>query len=127
MSGGGNTTGSLQNFPLVPNSDAAQASGAGAAPQAQSVSQLQQILQRMGAGRQGGGGMGAQSPLQQMTGLGQNMMRMQPQQPMGGAPMMRPMGSPSPMQAPVPPQMNAQQGMTPGLMNLALMRQNGML
>ncbi len=121
LGGNGNTMGALQNYPLVPNSDGgAQASPAGAAPQAQSLSQLQTFLQSMGQG-------GQKSPAMQVGGLGQQLMRAG-QQPMPQmSPQMHAIGAAAPMQAPAIPQMGMQSQLTPSMMNLLLARQNGLI
>lgn len=118
---------SLRNFPLVGNSPNAQASPAGANPQAQSLSQLQMALQKLGAG----GPQGQPSPAMQTAGLGQQMMQMGGQQPRPQMPIQRPASAPMPMQAAQSPQMPGmgmqQGGMTPQMMNMLLARQNGLM
>ena len=113
----------LQNYQPAPQGGA-QASGA-SMPTAQSISQLQQLLQQMG--KPGAGGAG-QSPAMQLGNMGMQIAK-QGQQPMPQmAPQMRPAGSPAAMQGPQTPQlgMNAQ-GMTPQMVTMALMRQNGLM
>lgn len=142
MSGGaqaGSTGGApgaaLQNYPAVANSPGgAQASAAGAAPQAQSLSQLQQALQKLGAK----GAQGQQSPAMQMGGVGQQMMQQGMQQQRPPQMMQRPMQQGQPMQSPQTPQM-ANPSMTGGMgaqsgggmnvsqLNQILARQNGLM
>lgn len=128
MSGGslGNQSGNamnsaMQNYPLVPNSEGgAQAYAAGANPQAQSLSQLQQALQKLGAR----GPQGQQSPAMQVSGIGQQMMQQGAQQPRPQMPMNRPVGGSMPMQGAMPPQMaNGGMGMGQGGMNIQQLNQ----
>lgn len=102
-SGNNSTAQALQNFPLVPNSPGgAQAMAAGAAPTTHSVSQLQQILQKLGAQPSGGG----MSPAMQLGNMGMGMAKMgQPPSMPQMAPQMRPAGAPAPFAAPQTPQM----------------------
>ena len=140
MSGGGSTGNSaqsatsqaLQNYPVVPNAPggAAMAAGAGANPQAtspaQGLSQLQQALQKLGAG-------GGKSPAMGMMGMGNQMMQQAQQSaPHPQLPMARPTGAPAPLQGPQTPQMatggmGMGGGMTPAMMNMMLARQNGLM
>ena len=134
MAGGGNIGGSstaqaLQNYPIVPNSaGGAQSMGAGASPQAQSLSQLQTILQKLGQSQ------GAQkSPAMAMAGMGQQLMQQGQMQARPPMPMQRPVGAAPPMQGAVPPQMgspgmaNGNMGMNPSQLSMLLARQNGLM
>ena len=123
MSGGGMQS-QMQQFP--------QASSGQAAPMAnaQSVSQLQQILQKLGASSGGG-----QSPAMGMANLGMNVARMGQQPTPQMAPQARPAGQPMPMQAAAPPQMATggmgmpMQGgqMSPGQLNALILQRGGLL
>jgi hypothetical protein len=108
MAGGGGvgnsqnqTAQALQNYPVVPNSSmGAQASPAGTQPMAQNVSQLQQVLQRMGAQHPG-----MQSPAMQIANGGMQMAKMGSAPPAMAPPMAHPMGPAAPYQGAMPPQM----------------------
>ena len=118
---------------MAPNAAmGAQSFGAGAAPQAQSLTQLQTLLSRMNQrGPQGQG-----TPAQGGMGLGQMLMQAgQNQGPRPQLPMQRPaMGQP--MAAATPPQMggmgapgtmNGSMGLNPSQLNMLLARQNGLM
>jgi hypothetical protein len=126
------TAQALQNYPIVPNSaGGAQSSAAGANPQAQSLSQLQTALQRLGGNGTPGGP--ARSPAGQTAALGQMAMQagQQQQMPRQIMPQNRPMGAPQGMQSPQAPQlvggMPQQGGMTVQQLNQMLAQRNGLM